>query len=106
MALTAAEASKQLADLEEKRRAQAGDQAALTFAKDVKQSLMFQYDWGELLSAAPLCISLMGSCYVAATSPKATGMSLKECEPQGGFKKIQSVTCEYTPTSSFLTTCM
>ena len=73
---------------EDRLRKQGGGNAALAFAKDVKQSLLFKYDWSELLSAAPMCLALMGSCFVAATSPKATGMSLKECEPRGGFKKI------------------
>lgn len=68
---------------------QGNGNAATAFAKDVKQSLLFQYDWGELLSAAPMCLSLMGACYVASTSPKAAGMSLEECKPTGGFKFIQ-----------------
>ncbi|KAF8892585.1 hypothetical protein BD779DRAFT_1661291 [Infundibulicybe gibba] len=73
------------ADLGDNRngRAQVG------FARDVKNSLLFQYDWAELLSAAPLALSLMGSCYVAATSPLANAVSLKDAEPKGGFKYIK-----------------
>lgn len=61
--------------------------AALAFAKDVKNSLLFKYDWSELLSAAPLCISLMGSCYVAATTEKAYSIELSK--PQNGFQYIK-----------------
>ncbi|CAI7565821.1 unnamed protein product [Penicillium glandicola] len=72
------------------RLAQQGSGSAATaFAKDVKQSLLFQYDWGELLSAAPMCLSLMGACYVASSSPKAVGMTLEDCKPTGGFKHIR-----------------
>lgn len=74
---------------DDRLKRQGNGNAAVAFAKDVKQSLLFEYDWGDLLSAAPLCISLMGSCYVAATSERARGLSLKDCEPKGGFKKIK-----------------
>jgi hypothetical protein len=93
MALTTTKAAADLAALQksndERLVKQGNGKAATAFAKDVKQSLLFQYDWAELLSAAPLCLSLMGSCYVAATSPKAQGITLKECEPKGGFKFIR-----------------
>lgn len=61
----------------------------IAFARDVKQSLLFQYDWGELLSAAPLCLSLMGSCYVAATSPDAQGMSLTDAKTNMTGSKLK-----------------
>lgn len=68
---------------------QGGNSAAIAFARDVKQSLLFQYDWGELLSAAPLCLSLMGSCYVAATSPDAQGMSLSDAKTKMTGSKLK-----------------
>lgn len=93
MAIVTVQASKELQELQKRNDArlesQGAGNAAVAFAKDVKQSLLFRYDWSELLFAAPLCLSLMGSCYVAATSDKARGMSLKECEPKTGFKKIK-----------------
>jgi hypothetical protein len=93
MAVVTTAAAEELTALQKRNddrlQKQGSGSAAVAFAKDVKQSLLFQYDWAELLSAAPLCLSMMGSCYVAATCPEATGMSLKECEPKGGFKKIQ-----------------
>ena len=82
MTVATKDAVNELANLQkmnnERIMKQGGNNAAIAVAKDVKQSLLFQYDWAELLSAAPLCLSLMGSCYVAATSPDAVGMSLTD----------------------------
>ena len=90
---SAAEAAQQLALInqreDERLKKQGGGKAQIAFARDVKNSLLFQYDWGELLSAAPLALSLMGSCYVAAASPLACSISLKDAEPKGGFQYIQ-----------------
>ncbi|KZT01678.1 uncharacterized protein LAESUDRAFT_663435 [Laetiporus sulphureus 93-53] len=74
----------------DQRLKQQGDgKVQLAFARDVKNSLLFQYDWGELLSAAPLALYLIGSCYVAATSPLARGVSLSDAVPKDGFKYLQ-----------------
>jgi hypothetical protein len=73
---------------EERMKKQGNGKVQIAFAKDVKNSLLFQYDWGQLLSAAPLALSLIGSCYVAATAPKAQGISLQDAAPSGGFKFI------------------
>lgn len=93
MALTTTKASEELQALQDRNSQRLAKQGAgnagVAFAKDVKQSLLFQYDWGELLSAAPMCLSLMGACYVAATSPKATGMTLEDCKPAQGFEFIR-----------------
>lgn len=61
---------------------------AITFMKDVKNSLLFKYDWARMLSAAPLSMSLMGACYLAAGSSKFT-ISLKEAAPVGGFRYLK-----------------
>ncbi|KAF8587134.1 hypothetical protein K439DRAFT_860309 [Ramaria rubella] len=85
--------AQQLADAErrdvERLKQQGNGKTQIAFARDVKNSLLFQYDWGALLSAAPLAISLMGACYVAATSPLAQSISLKDAEPKDGFKFIR-----------------
>lgn len=95
MTLATSQASEELQALQKRNDdrlvQQGGGNAATAFAKDVKQSLLFQYDWGELLSAAPICLSLMGACYVASSSPKANGMSLEECRPPQGFEFIRYI---------------
>lgn len=95
MTLATSQASEELQALQKRNDdrlvQQGGGNAATAFAKDVKQSLLFQYDWGELLSAAPICLSLMNACYVASSSPKANGMSLEECRPPQGFEFIRYI---------------
>ncbi|KAF7712273.1 Uncharacterized protein PECH_008968 [Penicillium ucsense] len=44
-------------------------------------------DWLPLLSAAPLCLEVLGSCVVAANSTKAVGVQLTP--PKDGFKKLK-----------------
>lgn len=65
-----------MSDQAARKRENEVSKAAMKFAKDVKNSLLFQYNWGAMLSSAPLCVSLMGSCYAAAACPRAQGMSL------------------------------
>jgi hypothetical protein len=93
--VSSSDASRQLAEIaqreDDRLKKQGNGKAQIAFARDVKNSLLFQYDWAELLSAAPLALSLMGSCYVAASSPKAQGISLKDAMPQGGFQHIRLV---------------
>ncbi|KAK3505269.1 hypothetical protein B0T13DRAFT_485904 [Neurospora crassa] len=38
---------------------------------EMKSSLIFQFDWAQLLQAAPTSISCMGACFVASSSPNA-----------------------------------
>lgn len=59
------------------------------FVTEVKESLLFQYNWSELLSAAPTAISLMGACHVAAASEEAAKISLGDAAPAGGFKYLR-----------------
>jgi hypothetical protein len=60
---------------------------AVTFAKDVKMQL-FQYDCAELLSATPISVLLIKSCYVAAFSTAIQSISLKDAKPTKGFKHL------------------
>jgi hypothetical protein len=41
---------------------------------EMKNSLIFQMNWEELLQSAPTAISCMGACFVASSSPKAVVM--------------------------------
>ncbi|KAF3940749.1 hypothetical protein ABW19_dt0206211 [Dactylella cylindrospora] len=91
--VTSSDAAAKLAAInqaeDDRLKKQGNGKVQIAFAKDVKNSLLFQYDWAELLSAAPLALSLMGSCYVAATSPLAKGISLADAAPKGGFVYIK-----------------
>ena len=58
------------------------------FINDMKASTLFQFNWGELLSAAPTALSLMGSCWIAASAPVADQIRMTKSVPIGGFKYI------------------
>lgn len=81
------------------------------FVSDVKQSALFQFNWGELLSAAPTALSLMGSCWIAASAPVADQIVLTKAVPVGGFKYItnrseptlRSCLVDGRPLNSYLT---
>ncbi|KAI3581869.1 hypothetical protein IWW34DRAFT_616467 [Fusarium oxysporum f. sp. albedinis] len=66
-----------------------GGKAGAQFVQEVKESLLFQYNWNELLSAAPTAITLVGACHVAAASPEAAAISLADAVPSGGFKYLR-----------------
>ncbi|KAK1720156.1 hypothetical protein CaCOL14_002178 [Colletotrichum acutatum] len=66
-----------------------GGKAGAQFVQEVKESLLFQYNWNELLSAAPTAITLVGACHVAAASPEAAAISLADAVPAGGFKYLR-----------------
>ncbi|KAI0206632.1 hypothetical protein F4808DRAFT_466642 [Astrocystis sublimbata] len=51
------------------------------FVDELKGSTLFQFSWGELLSAAPTALSLMGACWLAAASPAAEKISMSEVVP-------------------------
>ncbi|KAB8264991.1 hypothetical protein BDV32DRAFT_145025 [Aspergillus pseudonomiae] len=58
------------------------------YIEDVKNSLLFQpgFNWSDLLSAAPISVSLLGSLFVASTIPDATDITI--IAPKGGFKYL------------------
>ena len=64
-----------------------GNQAN-AFISEMKASALFQFDWGELLSAAPTALALTGSCWVAASSDAADAIKMEKSVPIGGFKFI------------------
>lgn len=57
------------------------------FVDKAKSSLLFQYNWEELLSAAPLSINLIGSCYIACSLERATEITL-ELPLSGSFEHL------------------
>ncbi|KAE8445514.1 hypothetical protein EG329_013277 [Mollisiaceae sp. DMI_Dod_QoI] len=61
--------------------------SAAQFSQEISDSLILQHNWGDLLSAAPLALSFVGACQLAASTPAASGMTLK-C-PSGGFAYLK-----------------
>ena len=60
------------------------------FVENAKCSLLFQYSWDESLSAAPLSINLIGSCYIACSVDAATAVTLPT-PVTGSYKYLQYV---------------
>ncbi|CZR69597.1 uncharacterized protein PAC_19497 [Phialocephala subalpina] len=56
---------------------------AAQFSQEISDSLIVQYNWGDLLSAAPLALSFVGTCQLVASAPAASGIKLKR--PSRGF---------------------
>ena len=84
-------ASDALADVERARKEmqkEYGGKMSNQFVDEVKSSALFQFSWGELLSASPTALTLMGSLWIAASSPVAERISLKDSMPTGGFQYL------------------
>lgn len=84
-------ASDALADVARVRKemqSEYGGKMSNQFVDEVKNSALFQFSWGELLSAAPTALTLMGSLWVAASSPIAEKISLAESMPTNGFEHL------------------
>lgn len=66
------------------------------FLSAARHSLLFQpsCNWNDMLSGAPISISIMGSIFIASTSPGAEGILL--VPPQAGFKSIKYVSVNRT----------
>jgi len=60
------------------------------YVNDVKYSILFRpgYNWDELLSAAPVSVSLLASLFVASTIPDATQITI--IPPSDGFKHLMN----------------
>ena len=65
---------------------QYGGKQSNQFVTEMKGSTLFQFNWSELLSAAPTALSLMGWCWIAAAAPKAEQIDMTDSVPVGGFK--------------------
>lgn len=70
---------------------QYGGKLSNKFIDELKGATLFQFDWGELLSAAPTALSFMGSCWLAAANPTAEMISLADVVPEGGFKYMTNL---------------
>lgn len=85
----AADALTELTQLKKKTLAdEYGGNQANQFVSDMKASTLFQFNWGELLSAAPTALSLTGACWIAASAPVADQIRMTKSVPVGGFKFI------------------
>lgn len=71
-------------------QAEYGGKMSNQFVEEMKSSTLFQCDWGELLSAAPTALSLMGACWIAASQAKADSISLAKAQPKGGWKYLKN----------------
>jgi len=63
--------------------------AGTKFVTEVRESMLFQYNWADLLSAAPTALSLLGACHVASSSPEAAAISLGSAMPKGGWVHLK-----------------
>lgn len=68
--------SSQLEDYQHLKDLEAQPTAA-QFSQEISDSLIVQYNWGDLLSAAPLALSFVGTCQLVASAPAASGIKLK-----------------------------
>jgi hypothetical protein len=91
MATSQLEALQKIKDIQSQAlKEEYGGKASNQFIKETKNSALFQCNWGELLSAAPTALSLMGSCWIAASQEKAEQIMLGDSRPQGGFKYLSN----------------
>lgn len=81
--LTKEQESQALQSIQDNKIKQA---STAEYIQDVKQSMLFRpgFSWSDLLSAAPVSVSLLGSLFVASTIPDA--WHIKIIPPSGGFK--------------------
>lgn len=54
----------------------------------ISNSLVFQYDWQELLQPVPVALSSISACFVAFAGEAGTSVQLKP-PPSGTFKYIE-----------------
>lgn len=90
MSLNRAEA---LAELERSNQARLKKEydgkAGTKFVTEVRESMLFQYNWADLLSAAPTALSLLGACHVASSSQEAAAINLGSAMPNGGWAYLK-----------------
>ncbi|KAK8066097.1 hypothetical protein PG997_012844 [Apiospora hydei] len=84
------EAAQRALQLKEKQHADfVRANGVLDFVASAKHSLLFQpnMNWNDMLSGAPISISVMGAIFIASTTTLASGITL--LPPTGGFKNIE-----------------
>lgn len=84
----ATDALAEVSQMNQKALKESNGTQANAFVSEMKASALFQFDWGELLSAAPTALALTGSCWVAAASEAADAIKMGNSVPIGGFKFI------------------
>ena len=72
---------------------------AADFVTTVKGSVLFQYNWDEILSTAPMTLSTLGSCFVAATTTEAQGTKVEAIGAK--FQYIESVVLPLSAQSEY-----
>ncbi|MDI1489093.1 MAG: hypothetical protein OHK93_008371 [Ramalina farinacea] len=82
----ATDALAEVSQMNQKALKESNGTQANAFVSEMKASALFQFDWGELLSAAPTALALTGSCWVAAASEAADAIKMGNSVPIGGFK--------------------
>ena len=65
-----------------------GGKMGVQFVEQLKASTLFQFDWSELLCAAPAALSTLGHCWIAASAPTADQISMKNSMPTNGFNHL------------------
>lgn len=55
-------------------------------SKNLRNSLLIQYNWSELLQFAPTAINGIGACFVASASEKA---GVRFTTPDRGFRYLR-----------------
>ncbi|KAG8627095.1 hypothetical protein KVT40_004578 [Elsinoe batatas] len=74
---------------QERLKKEYSGKAGTKFVTEVKESMLFQYNWADLLSAAPTALSLLGACHVASSSQEASAINLGSAAPKDGWKYLQ-----------------
>ncbi|KAG4253200.1 hypothetical protein FPRO03_07160 [Fusarium proliferatum] len=91
MSLNKAEALAELEKANQERlKKEYSGKAGTKFVTEVRESMLFQYNWADLLSAAPTALSLLGACHVASASEEASAIRLGgSCMPKGGWQYLK-----------------
>jgi hypothetical protein len=74
---------------QERLKKEYNGKAGTKFVTEVRESMLFQYNWADLLSAAPTALSLLGACHVASASPEAAAITLGSAMPRGGWQHLR-----------------
>jgi hypothetical protein len=59
---------------------------------EIKHSMIFQYNWEELLQSGPVALTCLGSCFIATASNTSQGLTLEP--PRNGFQFLQQTSLD------------
>jgi hypothetical protein len=54
---------------------------------EIKCSIVFQYNWEDLLQSGPVALTCLGSCFIATASNTSRSLTLEH--PTGGFQFLK-----------------